>query len=68
VEAYGFRANRVEKMRVFAELVDHYCDGNEAEAERVRTKTAEEFYMWIERKIKRAKKMMKEIGKVESKT
>lgn len=48
-------------------MVDHYCEGNESEAERVKTKTAEEFYFWLERKVKRAKKLEKEVEKMKSK-
>jgi hypothetical protein len=43
--------------------VESYC-GSEADAAVVKRKTAEEFYMWLERKVKQAKKIEAESQKM----
>jgi len=40
------------------------CDGIESEAERVKKKTAEDFYFWMEGKVKYMKKMIQTESKV----
>ena len=47
----------------FSEQVDGYCDGSAAEADLVKSKTAEEFHFWLERKIKAAKRLEAELKK-----
>ena len=43
--------------------MEAYCEGSVAEAELVKTKTAEEFHFWLERKIKAAKRVEVELKK-----
>jgi len=47
--------------------VEGYCNGNESDVAQVKKKTAEEFYMWLERKVKQAKKLEVESKKLKAK-
>jgi hypothetical protein len=48
-------------------MLDVYCGGIESEVEQVKRKTDEEFYFWLDKKIKAAKKAQAEAQKKNAK-
>lgn len=49
-------------------MIDSYCNGNEAEISKVKTKTAEEFWNWIELKVKGIRKQNEQIRQQQAKS
>lgn len=67
MEAVDFRTNRINKLKELDHMLDVYCGGIESEVEQVKRKTDEEFYFWLDKKIKAAKKAQAEAQKKNAK-
>lgn len=64
----SFRANRIKHIDDFRALVEAYGNGSGESVKEIKSKTSEEFYMWLERKIKSAKKLEVESRKLKAKS
>jgi hypothetical protein len=50
-------------LREFERTLDIYCEGSEVDKNAVKIKTGEDYHIWLEGKVKRAREMEKAIKK-----